>query len=71
LTDPLQTKNIDSDVFGELVCSTFNSEERKFVKDRFAVCMVGGLSWAEVSAIRNSKELTETVLMADSIMTAP
>lgn len=72
LSDPLQEKTIDPDVFGELVCSVFQQQEkRSFATHRFAVTMVGGLGWAEVSAMRGSPKLLNTVVMADSIMTAP
>lgn len=43
----------------------------KFKIDRFAMCMIGGLSWSEISAVRNAADLENIVLMADSVMTAP
>lgn len=33
------------------------------------MCMIGGLSWSEVSAIRNADGLQNIVLMADAMMT--
>jgi hypothetical protein len=67
-----QAKSIDKEVFGEVRCEVFSGEGEKgirFKRDRFAVCMIGGMSWAEVSAIRSMENLENVVLMADSMMT--
>lgn len=71
LSDPLHTQSIDESVFGQIVCTVFKEEnEINFKKERFAMSMIGGLSWSEVSAIRSIPDLNSVLLMADSVMTA-
>ena len=71
LEDPTHSQTIDESVFGKIVCTVLKEQsDIKFKKDRFAVTMIGGLSWSEISAIRSVPGLNNILLMADAVMTA-